>query len=155
MNIIVDLQLATEHANTPSLAQLETWIAAALQGAKASSDSDWEVTVRIVSDEESQSLNHEYRGKDAPTNVLSFPFEAPPGIDLPLLGDLVVCANVVDTEAKQQNKASMHHWAHMIVHGTLHLLGFDHIEDAEAEEMESLEIDILSQLGIDDPYQDH
>ena len=84
--------------------------------------------------------------------MLSFPFEAPEGLQIPLLGDLVICADVVTEEAFQQNKTTDAHWAHMVVHGCLHLLGYDHIEDAEAEEMESLEICILNTMGIDDPY---
>lgn len=117
--------------------------------------SDQEITVRVVDEDESQQLNHEYRGKNKPTNVLSFPFEAPPGIEMNLLGDLVICAGVVEAEAQQQNKPLDHHWAHMIIHGTLHLLGYDHIEDDQAEEMEGLEISLLGKLSIDDPYQDH
>jgi probable rRNA maturation factor len=92
---------------------------------------------------------------DKPTNVLSFPFESPPEVKLDLLGDLVICAEVVEQEAQQQNKNLMHHWAHMIVHGTLHLLGYDHVEDSDAQQMEALEITILAKLAIDDPYQDN
>lgn len=114
-----------------------------------------EITIRIVSAQESQELNSTYRGKDKPTNVLSFPFEQPPGLDLPILGDLVVCHDVVEQEANEQQKPIVAHWAHMLVHGTLHLLGYDHINDEEAEQMESLEVEILDNLGIDDPYNDH
>nr|WP_220099516.1 rRNA maturation RNase YbeY [Alteromonas lipotrueiana] len=116
---------------------------------------DQEMTLRFVGIEESQSLNHQFRGKDKPTNVLSFPFESPPGMEMPLLGDLVVCAPIISREANEQNKQVAHHYAHMIVHGILHLLGYDHIDDAQAEEMEALEIRILAELAIDDPYQDH
>ncbi|OZB41718.1 MAG: rRNA maturation RNase YbeY, partial [Alishewanella sp. 34-51-39] len=101
---------------------------------------------------ESQQLNLQYRGKDKATNVLSFPFQCPPGIELPLLGDLVICAGVVRAEAAEQNKPLAAHWAHMVVHGCLHLLGFDHINDADAEQMEAEEIQILQQLGISNPY---
>lgn len=111
-----------------------------------------EVTVRIVDEAESNELNLTYRGKDKPTNVLSFPFEAPPGLELPLLGDLVICRQVVEHEAAEQGKPLMAHWAHMVVHGSLHLLGYDHIEDDEAEEMEALERDIMQELGFADPY---
>ena len=97
-------------------------------------------------------LNHEYRGKDKPTNVLSFPFEAPPGIELDLLGDLIICRQVVEKEAEEQSKPLLAHWAHMVVHGSLHLLGYDHIEDDEAEEMESLETEIMQTMGFEDPY---
>jgi len=101
---------------------------------------------------ESRELNHTYRGKDKPTNVLSFPFEAPPGIELPLLGDLIICRQVVEQEAQEQEKTLEAHWAHMVIHGSLHLLGYDHIEDDEAEEMESLETEIMLALGYPDPY---
>ncbi|GAC12923.1 rRNA maturation RNase YbeY [Aliiglaciecola lipolytica] len=152
MKIEVDIQVACENQNLPSVEQFEKWVelAAASQHIKEA-----EVTIRLVTSEESQMLNLTYRGKDKPTNVLSFPFEAPAEIELNLLGDLVVCADIVEQEAQQQNKQLSHHWAHMIVHGTLHLLGFDHENDDEAHTMESLERQILTKLGIDDPYQDH
>ncbi|MBY5921900.1 rRNA maturation RNase YbeY [Ferrimonas balearica] len=145
----LDLQLAIEADNLPSQAQLEGWAALALADRP-----DAELTIRITDEAESQQLNRDYRGKDKPTNVLSFPFEAPPGIDLPLLGDLVICAAVVAREAEEQHKAPMDHWAHMVIHGCLHLIGYDHIEDDEAEEMESLERQLLAQIGIADPYQE-
>jgi probable rRNA maturation factor len=148
---IVDLQIATEQQPLPSETQIRQWLALCLEQLDIAQA---EITVRIVDREESQQLNRDYRGKNKPTNVLSFPFEAPPGIELDLLGDLVICAAVVADEASEQNKRLMHHWAHMILHGTLHLLGYDHIEDNEAEEMESLEISLLAKLEIDDPYQD-
>ena len=149
---IVDLQLASEHPGTPAPEFIERCVDIALAHHNLSGQ---ELTIRVVDSEESQQLNFQYRDKDKPTNVLSFPFEAPPGIQLPLLGDLVICAQVVEDEAKTQNKPLHHHWAHMIVHGTLHLLGYDHTEDRQAEEMESLEIALLTKLDIDDPYQDH
>ena len=111
-----------------------------------------EITIRLTDVQESQQLNFEYRGKDKPTNVLSFPFEAPEHVELPLLGDLVICVPVVNKEAAEQNKTNQAHWCHMIVHGCLHLLGYDHIEEAEAEEMEQLEIELLEKLGFSNPY---
>ncbi|MFD1806897.1 rRNA maturation RNase YbeY [Pasteurella oralis] len=147
--VIIDLQIATENPeNLPSAAQIQTWANHALQPEL----SDLEMTVRIVDEAESHQLNLTYRGKDKPTNVLSFPFECPDEVELSLLGDLVICRQVVEKEAQQQGKALMAHWAHMIVHGSLHLLGYDHIDDAEAEEMESLETEIMQALGFDDPY---
>jgi len=143
----VDLQIATECSQLPSESQLCQWAAKALQSAQP-----FEVTVRIVDEAESQELNHTYRGKDKPTNVLSFPFEAPPGIDINLLGDLVICAPVVMLEAQEQGKTAEAHWAHMIIHGMLHLQGYDHIEDDEAEIMETLETQLLKELGYPDPY---
>ena len=108
--------------------------------------------MRLVDEAESHELNLTYRGKDKPTNVLSFPFEAPPGIELPLLGDLIICRQVVEQEAKEQDKPLEAHWAHMVIHGSLHLLGYDHIIDEEAEEMDGLESEIMLALGYEDPY---
>lgn len=158
MSAIIDLQLACEHPSLPSPEDFQRWVELTLSE-HANTDSlriqDTELTIRVVDEQESQTLNHDYRGKDKPTNVLSFPFEAPPGIEINLLGDLVICAQVVASEAKDQGKQEMHHWAHMTVHGCLHLLGYDHIEEQDAEVMEALEIKILAKLAIDDPYQDH
>ncbi|OBP15931.1 rRNA maturation RNase YbeY [Rheinheimera sp. SA_1] len=148
MSIILDLQLASTADNLPSEAQIQLWLNAAVSPFQPVA----EVTVRIVDETESQQLNFDYREKDKPTNVLSFPFQCPPGIELPLLGDLVICAGVVAQEAKEQNKTLDAHWAHMVVHGSLHLLGFDHINDDDALEMEAEEIQILAELGFADPY---
>ena len=147
--VILDLQLACEQASgLPSEADFRRWLEAVLLQFQPES----EVTIRVVDEAESHDLNLTWRGKDKPTNVLSFPFEAPPGIELPLLGDLVICRQVVEQEAAEQEKAPEAHWAHMVIHGTLHLLGYDHIEDDEAEEMESLETEIMLALGYPDPY---
>ena len=148
-NMIIDLQLACENTEgLPSEEQILQWATAAVQ---PESD-NVEMTVRIVDEAESHDLNLTYRGKDRPTNVLSFPFECPDEVEFPLLGDLVICRQVVEREAIEQEKPLMAHWAHMIVHGSLHLLGYDHIEDDEAEEMESLETEIMQGLGFADPY---
>ncbi|MBU1438665.1 MAG: rRNA maturation RNase YbeY [Gammaproteobacteria bacterium] len=148
MSIILDLQLASTAADLPTEAQIQHWLNAAVSPFQAEA----EVTVRIVDEAESQQLNFDYREKDKPTNVLSFPFQCPPGIELPLLGDLVICAGVVAQEALDQNKSLDAHWAHMVVHGSLHLLGFDHINDDDASEMEAEEVQILAELGFADPY---
>ena len=147
--MLIDLQIASENIDgLPTLEQIEQWATAAVQ---PESD-DVEMTVRIVDEAESQTLNRTYRAKDRPTNVLSFPFECPTEVSLPLLGDLVICRQVVEYEAAEQEKPLMSHWAHMVVHGSLHLLGYDHIDDSEAEEMESLETKIMQGLGFVDPY---
>ena len=148
MNLSVDVQIANDEDDHPPPSSIEQWVAAAI-GQRMT---EAELTVRIVDEAEITQLNSDYRGQHKATNVLSFPAEIPDHIDLPLLGDLVVCASVVENEARKQHKKSLHHWAHMIIHGTLHLLGYDHIEDDEAEIMERLEIDILASLNIADPY---
>ena len=148
--VIVDLQIESTASELPTGEQLQTWTEAALRDHQGPA----ELTLRLVDSEESQQLNHVYRGKDKPTNVLSFPADLPPDIDVPLLGDIIVCAPVVYTEAKQQTKPLMAHWAHMVVHGCLHLLGHDHINDSDAEKMENLEVEILAGMGFANPYQE-
>ena len=151
---IIDLQIASKNSEgLPTLEQFTHWVETALAFEAQTEDfPETEMTIRIVDEEESQTLNREYRGKDYPTNVLSFPFEVPEGIELPLLGDLVICRQVMEREAKEQQISLASHWAHLAVHGTLHLLGYDHIEEAEAEEMEGLETQIMQKLGFEDPY---
>lgn len=148
MSIQLDLQLATTAIGLPDITQLQLWADAAILPFQ----DEAEMTIRIVDEPESQQLNSQYRGKHYPTNVLSFTFENPPGLTLPLLGDLVICAPVVAREALEQQKTLHDHWAHMVIHGCLHLLGFDHINDADAEKMETEEVTILQQLGIKNPY---
>ncbi len=145
----VDIQRQTETGQQPDDPDICRWAEAAYLG----DDGAAEMTVRIVDEAESAELNQTYRHKAGPTNVLSFPFETPPGIDLPLLGDLVICAPVVEREANEQHKPTQAHWAHMVVHGSLHLQGYDHIESHQAEHMEALEIDILARLGFSNPYE--
>lgn len=147
--VILDLQQACESGvGLPPESDFQRWLEAVLPQFQEES----EVTIRLVDEAESQQLNHTYRGKEKPTNVLSFPFEAPPGIELPLLGDLIICRQVVEHEAVEQEKSLEAHWAHMVIHGSLHLLGYDHIEDDEAEEMEGIETEIMLALGYPDPY---
>ncbi|GGP52885.1 rRNA maturation RNase YbeY [Shewanella saliphila] len=146
----LDLQIAIEASNLPTQAEFETWVRTAI----GQTMPEVELTIRVVDIAESQQLNSTYRGKDKPTNVLSFPFEAPPEVELPLLGDLVICAKVVEQEAAEQNKPLNAHWAHMVIHGCLHLLGYDHIIDEEADEMESLETQLVEGLGFTDPYKE-
>ncbi|MCG7981370.1 MAG: rRNA maturation RNase YbeY [Candidatus Thiodiazotropha lotti] len=150
-NLKLEIQRIVEVSEgSPSDRQLTAWAEAAL----AESNDQVEMVIRIVDEPESRQLNRDYRGKDKPTNVLSFPFESPPEIALPLLGDLVICAPVVSTEARQQNKTLEAHWAHMVVHGTLHLQGYDHQDDQQAQLMEDKERQILQALNYSDPYTD-
>ncbi len=146
----IDLQIACETTGLPSLELFQRWADLALTSI---TDEAFELTIRLVNIDESQQLNKQYRHKDKPTNVLSFPFEVPEGIELNLLGDLVICAPVIQQEATEQGKVLFDHWAHMIIHGCLHLLGYDHINDTDADEMEALEIKILAQLSINTPYE--
>jgi len=148
--IILDLQIACDQQNLPSQQNFEHWLQAVLKQVKP----DAEVTIRLVEPAESQELNSQYRGKDRPTNVLSFEFDAPPMIELDLLGDLIICKQIIEKEAIEQEKPLLNHWAHMVVHGTLHLLGYDHIEYDQGVSMETLEKEFLSCLAIDDPYRD-
>lgn len=148
----IDIETNTSSQKLPPVAALERWISAALESQKLE---EAEVSLYIVDEAESQELNAQYRGKDKPTNVLSFPADIPEEVGIPLLGDLVVCAPVVEREAQEQGKTLEAHWAHMLVHGSLHLLGYDHIEDDEADVMEALETEIITGLGFPAPYQDN
>ncbi|WP_121876699.1 rRNA maturation RNase YbeY [Umboniibacter marinipuniceus] len=148
VELTVDLDNSAD-LSAPSLDAFQRWIAAALQDHR----SEAEVSIRIVGCAESQALNLQYRGKDKPTNVLSFPTDFPSGLEIPLLGDLVICQPLVEQEAAEQRKLVSAHWAHLTIHGTLHLLGYDHIDDAEADIMESLETKILTTMGYPPPYE--
>ncbi|MFV0455029.1 MAG: rRNA maturation RNase YbeY [Pseudomonas sp.] len=145
----LDLQVASEATDLPSEADFRKWCELALR--QRSNDS--ELTIRVVDEAEGRELNKTWRHKDYATNVLSFPADVPDELlDIPLLGDLVICAPVVTREAAEQDKSAEAHWAHLVIHGCLHLLGYDHIDDAEAEEMEGLERELLAELGHPDPY---
>ena len=132
----------------PGRKLLATWAQAAL-GTRAAGK---ELAVQVVSAGESRRLNHQYRGKDKPTNVLSFPATVPAGVMPQPLGDLVICPMVLKREAKQQGKSERAHWAHLVVHGTLHLVGYDHEQDRDAQRMERREIAVLRKLGFPNPY---
>lgn len=164
--IDLDLQIAypdedtaytqDQQAQWPSLADFQLWCDLVMQLHPAYQD--YALSIRLVNGQESQYLNATYRGKDYPTNVLSFPFELPD--DLPaeaqaechLLGDIVICVPQVLQEAQAQGKLAQHHWAHLVIHACLHLLGYDHIQEAQAEQMEALEVKLLASLGIANPY---
>ena len=152
--VSIDLQCVylkndDEIGSIPSIEQFKRWVESSL----VSSFTELEQTVRVVSEAESQSLNSQYRGKDQPTNVLSFPSDSQ-YLDYECLGDLVICAPVIELEALEQGKPHEAHWAHMVVHGMLHLQGFDHQNDQDADEMETLEIKVLSTLGLTNPYNE-
>lgn len=150
MPAFIDLQVASESNSLPSEEQLTAWATAAVRDER----DEAEISIRIVDAEEGQELNNQWRQKGYATNVLSFPSDLPEELGLPLLGDLVICAPVVEREADEQQKTLTSHWAHMVIHGTLHLLGYDHIEDDEAEAMEALETRIMKSLAFNDPYED-
>ncbi len=153
--IELDLQCESQGA-IPDEAELRRWCELALRQRKG----DSELTLRLVDEDEGRELNRTWRQKDYATNVLSFPADVPDGpdgvplLDIPLLGDLVICVPVVEREAVEQGKPLTAHWAHMVIHGCLHLLGYDHLDDDEAQEMEDLERQLLAELGHADPYAD-
>jgi probable rRNA maturation factor len=148
--MICEIQHESQFSPLPSDQSINTWVNAALKGRVSE---DTEVCVRLVDKQEIQALNLAYRHKDKPTNVLSFPISLPEELDLPLLGDIVICAPIVFEEAQTQGKPYEDHFAHMLVHGCLHLLGYDHISNEEAEIMEPLEVSILASIEIPNPYQ--
>ncbi|MFZ0218966.1 MAG: rRNA maturation RNase YbeY [Candidatus Aquirickettsiella sp.] len=146
--IKITIQIIASNTFIPSRYFLQRWVNNAL----AKQIGINQVNLRIVGKKESTKLNRNYRHKKNPTNVLSFPFEPPPGISSAFLGDLVICAPLVNQEAKQQQKTSLAHWAHLVIHGCLHLIGYDHIHDKDATKMETIEIQLLEDLGYENPY---
>jgi probable rRNA maturation factor len=152
--MIVDVQIATDAKGVPTSEEIRRWVERA--ASNELQDPDLEISVRVVDEHEMQHLNREYREQDKTTNVLSFPAGdvagLPKGVS-PVLGDIVICAAVVEREAAEQGKTAADHWGHMLVHGVLHLLGYDHTTASEAEAMEGLEREILADLGIADPYE--
>ena len=149
MKLQLSVQYGAARAGLPATTTLQRWAAAALHGLGRRRVA---LGVRIVGAAESAALNHRFRRQRGPTNVLSFPFEAPSGIRSELLGDLVICAPVVRREAREQQKPLRAHWAHMVVHGILHLRGYDHLKRQDATVMEKKEIRILKELGFTNPY---
>ncbi len=148
----IEVQVASNSQQLPQQEQFVRWCELALQ----QRDAPAQLCIRIVDEDEGRELNLHWRGKDYATNVLSFTADIPAGVlDIELLGDLVICAPVVERQAAEQNKQLLAHWAHMVIHGCLHLQGHDHQDDAQAEQMESLERQLLQQLGYDDPYAQH
>ena len=148
MTLIVDIQMASASEEAPDPQSIERWVSAAIGNQREST----ELSIRIVDVDEGQILNEQFRGSTGATNVLSFPFENESPEPLPLIGDIVICAPVVLKEASEQNKTLHAHWAHMIIHGVLHLLGYDHQNETDANLMESLETEIMQGLGFPPPY---
>jgi probable rRNA maturation factor len=150
VTIDLELQIATSIQTLPHPAQIREWVNVALWKRVDTA----ELTIRIVDEEESTQLNEQYRHKVGPTNVLSFPYVEQPGIISRYIGDIIICAPLVETEAKTHNKPLLAYWAHMVTHGILHLLGYDHITDEESTDMQGVETAILHQLGFPPPYGD-
>lgn len=150
MAITVDIENASTDDDVPDASSMRCWVSAALMTRQP----DAEVAIRIVDEDESAELNNRYRGKAGPTNILSFPADLPEALAIPLLGDLLVCAPIVTREAARQGKQADAHWAHILIHGTLHLLGYDHVRDEDARDMEALETEIVTGLGFPPPYDD-
>ena len=154
MRAELEVQRATTLASVPDNDQFQLWVDAALDG----KSNQFSLSIRIVDETEAQSFNRDYRNKDHATNVLTFPAELPEGLPTVIrqsqMGDLLICAPVVAHEATEQRRSETDHWAHLTIHGVLHLLGYDHEQADEADVMESLETEILAKLGISDPYQD-
>ena len=143
--------LASDPEGLPTAADFQRWVEVVLRECEPQRE-EAELTIRLVEEAEITELNATYRHQHKPTNVLSFPYEAMPGVAIPLLGDIIICAAVVAREAAEQEKPLAAHWAHMVIHGTLHLLGYDHLVEDEAEAMEGLEIALLGSLGYANPY---
>lgn len=154
----VDVQVTADISNVPAKSDIQKWLGQVIAHVGADSARDVEISVKIVDEEEGRALNKRYRDQDSATNVLSFPLADASTRDLPVdtplaLGDIVICGPVVAREASEQGKRHADHWAHLLVHGALHLMGYDHESDAEAREMETLEARILALNGIENPYE--
>lgn len=149
MSIVVHIQHAVPKRGIPLKADFQRWVEAALSSQLRNA----EVVIRIVGEHEMVELNRQYRCKEGTTNILSFPFEALVPLKIPFLGDVAICAPVVMREAVEQDKDEKAHWAHLVIHGVLHLLGFDHQQETEAQQMEALEITTLKSLGYPHPYE--
>lgn len=159
MNISVDLQIACQVESTPPETEVHSWLEQAYRTGRPDASGQCYVSVRIVDEDESRTLNRQYRQQDKPTNVLAFPAGSPdeisglPEDSIQALGDLVICGPLVEQEASEQGKSPAGHWGHLLVHGMLHLIGYDHETSSQAAEMETVEKRILADRGIEDPYQ--
>ena len=155
MNISVDLQIACQVDSVPQEAEVQAWLEQALQTGNPNASKRCDVSVRIVDEDESRQLNKQYRQQNRATNVLAFPAEVVgvPKDEAELLGDLVICGPLVEQEAEEQGKSPASHWGHLLIHGMLHLLGYDHETESQAAEMETMERKILADRGFEDPYR--
>ena len=156
MSISVDLQVVCRVDSIPQETEVRSWLEDAYQAGKPDARRQSDVSVRVVGEDESRKLNKQYRQQDKPTNVLAFPASLVglPDDEHDLLGDLVICGPLVEREAEEQGKSAAGHWGHLLVHGMLHLLGYDHETSSQATEMETMERRILANRGVEDPYQD-
>ncbi len=145
--VTVQVQQAASGPDIPDNDQFQQWAAA------IDATVEQEVSIRIVDEAESAALNQQYRKKPQATNVLAFPADIPPEVDLPFIGDIVICAPIVAKQAAEQGKSLLSHWAHLTLHGILHLQGYDHLDDADAKNMENIEIQLMSKLGFSNPYE--
>lgn len=152
MSLLIDINVQTRATQLPDSKSIEQWAALAYNAALDAPASDAEVSLLLADDDVVRQLNAEYRGKDYATNVLSFPADIDAIDGIRHLGDIIICPAVVEREAAEQNKPLTAHWAHLVLHGMLHLQGYDHIDKQEAERMETLEIKLLAQLGYKNPY---
>lgn len=157
MNVTIDLINACTDSMLPSDQKFQQWTESAMTAVSAVQDTtvadNTELSIRLVDEAESAFLNESFRQKQGATNILSFPFAGIKGTDINLLGDIAICAPLVKKEAAEQNKSIESHWAHLTIHGVLHLYGYDHEKDATAEQMEALEISIMDSLGYSNPYE--
>jgi len=154
VTVNIERQIACDNDYIPNEDSFMRWVLAVLESVKYKKDFKVELCIRIVTTKESEALNNKWRDKMGPTNVLSFSYDLPDHLDIKLLGDLVICAQVVENEAVKYNKSVIAHWLHMTVHGMFHLLGYDHSTDVEAEEMEAMETQVITNIGYPAPYLD-
>ncbi len=147
MGIHLDVQIVSKSLDIPKKSELEYWVQSIPYKSETSA------CLRIVDESEAKELNKQYRKIDKATNILSFPAELPTQLNINFLGDIVICAPIVSREAQEQRKQLNDHWAHLLVHGILHLQGFDHENDSDTKEMEAMEIKILQDLNVPNPYE--
>ena len=157
VTVVVDVQIVSDVTSVPSQSEIHSWLSHTVSSVCKEESAEFDLAVRVVDEPEGRDLNRQFRDQDNATNVLSFPVVDDPSMNIPdadarALGDIVICGPLVEREAAEQHKDPASHWGHLLVHGTLHLLGYDHETEAEAVQMENLERELLAARGIDDPY---